>query len=247
MKPYFPPPRARVRYHLTAEPALDSDGPWSPYHPGISMRVLCGEASGPCVALLRYAAGGAMPRHIHLGDEHVFVLEGKSADDNGECGPGDYLFNPAGSSRRVRSREGCLLLIHRLGPVRFLADGEIPGKGSDQFRVRTLLEGPESGNPAWTELRPGVRIRTLYRGGPGEYHAALLHYLPGTRIDRHEHVDMEHIFILAGTQRDEHGSYGTGTYIHNPAGTSHEVRSDHGCLAYAHWHAPVRFSAPAGG
>lgn len=209
------------------------------------MRLFFGDPEGACVALLRFDPGAVMPMHIHAGDEHVLVLEGKAADDNGECVRGDYLFNPEGSARKVRSKEGCLLLVHRLGPLRFPAEGEIAGQGSEQFRIRTGMKGPEVGNPAWRKLRPGVYFRTLYRGGPGDYQAALLHYLPGAFITRHEHVGREHIFILQGAQSDEHGSYGPGTYVHNPVGTSHDVRSDGGCLAYAHWHAPVRFADAA--
>ncbi|MDB5051378.1 MAG: transcription negative regulator ChrR [Fibrobacteres bacterium] len=111
------------------------------------------------------------------------------------------------------------------------------------FRITTGLQGPEGGDPAWKELRPGVHMRTLFAGGPGEYHVELLHYRPGAYMLRHEHLGDEHIFVLQGSQGDEHGNYGAGSYVYNPAGSFHAVRSEEGCLVLVHRMAPVRFTA----
>jgi anti-sigma factor ChrR (cupin superfamily) len=91
----------------------------------------------------------------------------------------------------------------------------------------------------WPHLRPGIRIKVLWEAG-GEK-AALLAYDPGAEAPLHEHVGEEQIWILEGWQEDASGSFGPGTYLVNPAGTRHTVRSRGGCLVWIHWKRPVVF------
>ncbi len=112
------------------------------------------------------------------------------------------------------------------------------------FRLKTNMQGPEDGDTAWTELRPGVHIRTLFEGVDKSYKVALIHYLPNTSVPMHEHIGGEHLFVLQGSQEDENGIYGPGTYVYNPPGTYHDVQSSEGCLVLVHWQAPVRFVNP---
>lgn len=93
----------------------------------------------------------------------------------------------------------------------------------------------------WRPLREGVEISQLYGGGPDEPAAALLRYAPGAQIPLHEHDGYEHILILSGSQRDEHGEYGTGTLMISPPGSRHSVISAGGCLVLAIWQKPVHF------
>src|SRR5688572_171154 len=92
---------------------------------------------------------------------------------------------------------------------------------------------------AWPPLRPGIRIRVLWEAG-GEK-AALLAYEPGGEAPLHEHAGEEQILILEGWQEDASGTFGPGTYLVNPAGTRHAVRSPGGCLVWIHWRRPVVF------
>jgi len=94
---------------------------------------------------------------------------------------------------------------------------------------------------AWQPFRPGVEICRLYGGDGGGASAALLRYAAGARIERHEHVDYEHIIVLAGSQRDEHASYPAGSLLIHGAGTGHSVVSDEGCVVLAIWNSPVVF------
>ena len=96
---------------------------------------------------------------------------------------------------------------------------------------------------AWQPFRPGIEIVSLYGGGQGADGpaAALLRYAPGTQLTAHGHVDYEHIVVLSGDQRDEHGAYPAGSALIHGAGTSHQVRSEQGCVVLAIWNAPVRF------
>ena len=94
----------------------------------------------------------------------------------------------------------------------------------------------------WTELRPGVDEHRLYGPADGTgSSASILRYRPGARVPRHAHTGHEHIYVLAGSQRDERGTYGVGTLVVNPPGTSHEVASDEGCTVLIVWERPVDF------
>jgi anti-sigma factor ChrR (cupin superfamily) len=86
--------------------------PWQPMRPGVEICRLYGDGpAGPGAALLRYAAGGSIPGHAHLGHEQILILSGSQADERGSYGPGTLIINPPGSSHAVTSVEGCVALV----------------------------------------------------------------------------------------------------------------------------------------
>jgi anti-sigma factor ChrR (cupin superfamily) len=97
---------------------------------------------------------------------------------------------------------------------------------------------------SWQPFKPGIEIVRLHGQGDVGPAAALLRYAPGASLQAHEHTDYEHIFVLAGSQRDEHEPtpYGVGTFVVNGPGTGHRVASDEGCVVLAVWNAPVAFA-----
>ena len=107
--------------------------------------------------------------------------------------------------------------------------------------VRDLVALSKQPDLPWEPLSPGVEIHRLYgdaRSGPS---AALLRYAPGATVARHEHPGHEHIFVLEGSQADEHGTYAAPCFVVNPPGSVHDVRSADGCLVLILWEEPVRF------
>ncbi len=106
--------------------------------------------------------------------------------------------------------------------------------------LKKIAERPE--DLAWQTFRPGVEIVPLY-GGEGDEGpaAALLRYAPGASVPPHEHGGYEHVYVLAGAQEDERGRYPAGSFVVNPPGSAHAVRSPEGCLALLVWERPVRF------
>lgn len=93
---------------------------WAPLRPGIEIRVLQESDDGAeRIALLRYRPGATVPRHRHLGEEHIYVLEGAQQDEAGRYPAGSYIRNSAGSAHSVASPEGCLVLIHWTGRLDF--------------------------------------------------------------------------------------------------------------------------------
>jgi anti-sigma factor ChrR (cupin superfamily) len=123
-----------------------------------------------------------------------------------------------------------MLEAHRSG-----ADGPEAFAGK-RWDWRLLAAEKES----WPWLRPGIRIKVLWDDGHGES-AALLAYEPGAEAPLHLHQGEEQILVLEGFQEDASGSFGPGSYLVNPSGTRHTVKSPGGCLVWIHWRRPVRF------
>jgi anti-sigma factor ChrR (cupin superfamily) len=112
---------------------------------------------------------------------------------------------------------------------------------------RTLLQlDPDvlARRPGYEPLRPGVDILYLYRDDASGGSCALLRYQPGAEVPEHTHQGIEHVYILAGEQSDERGTYGKGSFVINPPGTAHRVWSKQGCLVLIVWQRPVRFTDP---
>lgn len=98
---------------------------------------------------------------------------------------------------------------------------------------------------SWQPLRPGVEFHALY-GQPGQGPAAaLLRYEAGASVPAHWHGGIEHILVLQGAQRDEHGAYEAGTLLVSPPGSRHAIVSDDGCLVLAIWAGPLEFARDA--
>ena len=84
---------------------------------------------------------------------------------------------------------------------------------------------------AWTPSpMAGVERRMLDRhGGEVARATSIVRYAPGSRFARHSHGGGEEILVLEGTFSDEAGDYPAGTYLRNPAGSSHAPCSAAGC------------------
>ena len=82
---------------------------WHERRPGVHWKVLWEEGDRKAV-LMRYDPGATIPRHRHLGDEQIFVLEGSVSDDTGTCAQGGYARRPPGCVHSVSSGEGALVL-----------------------------------------------------------------------------------------------------------------------------------------
>jgi anti-sigma factor ChrR (cupin superfamily) len=95
---------------VPASQYLDVSGlRWEERRPGVFWKVLHRDGDRQTV-LVRYAPGATIPRHRHLGEEQVFVMQGSVADDTGVCHAGDFARRPPGCVHTVRSPEGALVL-----------------------------------------------------------------------------------------------------------------------------------------
>ena len=82
---------------------------WQERRPGVHWKLLWADGERRAL-LVRYAPGATIPRHRHLGDEHIFVLEGSVSDDTGTCTSGNYARRPPGCVHTVISQDGALVL-----------------------------------------------------------------------------------------------------------------------------------------
>jgi anti-sigma factor ChrR (cupin superfamily) len=94
---------------------------------------------------------------------------------------------------------------------------------------------------AWRPFREGVDIYFLYGDGQKGPSAALIRYRDGATVPLHRHVGYEHILVLAGSQRDQHGTAESGTLRINQPGTQHRLISEAGCIVLAIYEEPVQF------
>ncbi len=95
-----------------------ADIPWVERRPGVFWKVLWEDADGNHKAILvRYAPGAIVPRHRHVGDEQILVLEGEVADDTGTCTAGNYARRAPGCIHTVRSGPGALVFAVTSGPT----------------------------------------------------------------------------------------------------------------------------------
>jgi anti-sigma factor ChrR (cupin superfamily) len=92
----------------------------------------------------------------------------------------------------------------------------------------------DSSSLPWLDSpEPGVQRRLLARDGDEVARAtSIVCYAPGSHFSRHRHDLGEEFFVLSGEFCDELGSYPEGTYVKNPAGSSHTPFSTLGCVLF---------------
>ncbi|MFD2164661.1 cupin domain-containing protein [Thalassotalea euphylliae] len=84
---------------------------------------------------------------------------------------------------------------------------------------------------AWEESpSSGVARKKLEREAAESGHVtSVVKYQAGSKFSPHPHPRGEEILVLSGIFSDEHGDYPAGTYLRNPAGTTHAPFSVDGC------------------
>ena len=87
------------------------DLPWIDARPGVRQkRVWEDKASERRAILTRMEPGATLPRHRHVGDELIFLIEGANADESGPVTTGNMNYRPNGCVHTVTTRNGATLL-----------------------------------------------------------------------------------------------------------------------------------------
>jgi anti-sigma factor ChrR (cupin superfamily) len=186
--------------------------------PGVARKMLerDGDEVARATSLVRYEPGSRFERHAHGGGEEILVLDGTLSDEHGDYSAGTYLRNPPGSSHAPFSTAGCTLFVKLR---QFAPD--------DAARVVV-----DTNTAAWRAGKTDA-----YDEMPLHEHGAervyLIKWHAGKAFPRHIHRGGEEIFILDGTYADEHGTYGQGTWVRAPVGSSHAPLPTEGALFYA--------------
>jgi mannose-6-phosphate isomerase-like protein (cupin superfamily) len=163
--------------------------------------------------------GGSIETHLHSFEESFYVLEGEVSARIGEkdChfGPGDYGLIRTGMPHSWRNEGG--------GTVRWLEmQAPQPRTGESSRDTFFTEEAQGSGAPPLGHFdesqlpRPGgasqmegfnpttgVAIKMFVDRSFGAVHQSLflIQYLPGARIDRHDHTFEESYYIVSGRVR----------------------------------------------
>jgi anti-sigma factor ChrR (cupin superfamily) len=120
--------RKLVHADITPENPADKashyiDAPNLPWEatkfPGIKIKVLYTDESGVTTALFKLDPGAVVPLHEHTALEQTYVIEGTLEDHEGVCGPGQFVWRPAGNQHEAVAPNGAVILGFFLKPNRF--------------------------------------------------------------------------------------------------------------------------------
>ena len=201
-----------------------SDLPWQDLMPGLRTKSIWDHAETNRRAMLtRLEPGAQLPRHRHVGDELIFVIEGGVADDFGSVTSGNVGYRPDGCVHRVTSANGATVLAVLTGRVEPAADAPA-GPPSQIF---TLSDLP------WVDARPGLRHKKLWEDKTSERRAILARFEPGATLAPHRHVGDELIYVVEGANSDESGPVVAGAMNYRPQGCVHRVTTVHGATVLA--------------
>jgi anti-sigma factor ChrR (cupin superfamily) len=80
---------------------------------------------------------------------------------------------------------------------------------------------------------PGIDMKVLVRDDETGLLTALFRWAPGTKLDYHEHVEIEQSWILEGELVDDEGVCPRGSFVWRPKGNRHHAWSPKGALVLA--------------
>lgn len=173
--------------------------------------------TGRVTSLVRYDANSRFPVHTHPMGEEILVLEGVFSDEHGDYPKGTFLLNPPGFEHGPFSVEGCTIFVKLR-------------QYSGQWRRRVVVHTERM---AWcAHAIKGVQVLPLYQQAEYPEEIRLIRVAAGTPMPMTPFPAGEEIFVLEGTFKDEHGQYFEGSWIRYPAGSSHTLVTDDGCMLY---------------
>ena len=166
-------------------------------------------------SIVRYAPGARFKEHEHGQGEEILVLDGEFRDEHGVYPAGTYLRNPWGTRHSPFSLQGCLL---------FVKLRQIPADDRQTVVVEAAFarSAPDVGRAAGEVVLHATAAERV----------SLVRWPAGYTDARHDHPHGEEILVLEGDLADEHGRYGAGTWLRQPAGSAHVPFTHSGCLMW---------------
>lgn len=199
---------------FTQRAVIDSNAePWQPSpSPGVERRKLdrIGGEVARASSTVRYAPGSSFSSHRHDAGEEFLVLDGVFSDEHGDYPAGTYIRNQPGSMHAPRTGPGCVIFV-KLRQM------------DAQDSVRVVREQAEL---PWEALDARGARRALLHADPLSRETVALEELPSHYIGIPAICPRgEEILVLKGVLADDHGEYGEGFWIRNPAGFQRTLRS----------------------
>lgn len=91
---------------------------WTQALPGVRLKpVWEDKATERRAVLARFEPDASLPRHRHVGDELIYVIEGASVDESGSVTPGNMSYRPNGCVHTVSTRNGATVFALAWGRV----------------------------------------------------------------------------------------------------------------------------------
>jgi anti-sigma factor ChrR (cupin superfamily) len=88
-----------------------SDLAWVETRPGVRQKRIREDKLNERRAILaRFEPGATLPRHRHIGDELIFLIEGANADESGVVATGNVNYRPNGCVHTVTTKNGATVL-----------------------------------------------------------------------------------------------------------------------------------------
>jgi len=200
------------------------DLPWEERQAGVKRKLLWEDPATQRRAIMsRIEPSAQFPRHRHVGDELVFVIEGALSDEFGTITAGNMGYRPNGCVHSVTTQHGATVLAILTGTTEPATErGNAPP--SELFALHEL---------PWVETGPGVRQKRIWEDKAGERRAILARFDPGATLPPHRHVCDALIFLIEGANADESGVVTTGNMNYRPNGCVHNVTTQHGATVLA--------------
>jgi anti-sigma factor ChrR (cupin superfamily) len=197
---------------------------WQEFRPGISFKILWEDPPTKRRAqMTRFAPGARLPRHRHVGDELIYVIEGALTDEAGTVTAGNVVYRPNDCVHNVSTQNGATALAVLTGDIEMTEDAGSPARS----QITTVSDLP------WIDARPGVRQKRIWEDKATERRALLARFEPGATLPPHRHVGDELIFLIEGANADESGVVATGNLNYRPNGCVHSVTTQHGATVLA--------------
>ena len=118
-----------VRSELASRFVDAQSMPWEQTrYPGVEQKTLfLDKQTGMLTALMRMAPNAKLPDHEHVQLEQTYVLEGSLMCPEGECGPGQFVWRPAGSRHHAWAgpNGGLFLAMFQVPNKFFQPDGRV--------------------------------------------------------------------------------------------------------------------------
>jgi len=203
--------------------------PWEERQPGIKRKLLWEDPATRRRALMyRIEPSAQFPRHRHVGDALVFVIEGALSDECGTITAGNMGYRPQGCIHTLATTHGATALCIITGSTEPATErGTAP---PSEIVALHDLPWVDRGPGMWA---PGVRRKLIWEDTAGERVAFLARFEPGTTLPRHRHVGDELMFVIEGAAADESGVVTTGNMNYRPNGCVHTVTTQHGATVLA--------------
>jgi anti-sigma factor ChrR (cupin superfamily) len=88
-----------------------SELPWVETRPGVRQKRIWEDKLKERRAILaQFEPGATLPRHRHVGDELIFLIEGANADESGVVATGNVNYRPNGCVHTVTTKNGATVL-----------------------------------------------------------------------------------------------------------------------------------------